>query len=192
MSKTTKPQPAAIEPAPLPVDELVARFQIETEAALGALRAEFLRIVTDQERKVAGLADEWTRTRSEVTELRKGIEDAIHRMNEAVKEALVSQRESSRHASTAQNAAAVFEKLRAAQPDIHRMVSDQNKVIASARDQLTHLGEQLNAISKRLDEFDVVAEDYEDTKGAVRGMDLIVKDLKTESTQRRQVGGRSS
>ncbi len=196
MSNKNKPATALArdpEPAP-PLDpvEVVARFQIETDLALAAIRQEHRQGLVALEGRVAALVDEWTRTRDTVSDLRRTVEDALHQMRKGIEEAINAQRESVAAAQKAQTAAAVFDKLKASQPDFHRMVSDQNKTVASMRDAMTLLEEQVRGYAKRLDELDAVAVDYEDTKGAVRGLDIVVKDLNTEARQRRQVGGRSS
>lgn len=183
--------PPAEDPPP-PIVELVARFQLDTEAAVAALRGETIKMVEGLERRVAALQDDWTRTRDEVKGLGAKVEDAIHLMGQSVSECINAQRESVGAAQRASASAAVFEKLRDSQPDFHRMVREQDKVVAGLRDALTHAQEMISGFGKRLDEFDVVAEDYEETKGAVRGIDTIVKDLNSEARQRRQVGGRGS
>lgn len=181
------PASEALDPA-----ELIARFQLETDAALAAIRRDHQTQLVSQERKIAGLQDDWTRTREEVTGLKRTVDDALHQMRVGMEEVLNAQRVSMASAQKAETAAAVFDKLKASQPDFHRMVANQDKVVAHVRDQMTHLEEQVNGYAKRLDELDAVAVDYEDTKGAVRGLDMVVKDLNSEARQRRQVGGRSS
>lgn len=201
----SKPKPGRIEdiaamtvlgrdpPAPdMSIPDLIARFQLETEAALKAQRAETVKLVEGLERRVAELTDAWTVTREGVKALEKRIESAIHDMQQAVGECINAQRQSVAAAAAAKQSAEVFEKLRASQPDLHRMVRDQDKVVASVRDQFAHLEEKVGGLSRKLDEFELVAEDYEETKGTVRSMDIAVKDLNTEARQRRQVGGRGS
>jgi chromosome segregation ATPase len=177
--------------APAPIEEIIARFQIETEQALATQRQESIRLVEGCERRVAGLVDDWTRTRGEIEALKKTVENAIHDMRQSVAECLNAQRESARSAQAAQQSAAVFDKLKASQPDFHRMVGDQNKTVATIRDAMTHVEERMRGVEKRLDEFDTVAEDYEETKGAVRGLDVIVKDVHGDLQQRRRAGARS-
>ena len=167
---------------------LIARFQLETERALDGIRQEQRQQVVQLERKVAALQDEWGGVRDEVKALKVVIEDALHQMREGVKEAINAQREAVTHAQKASQSAAVFDKLEASRPDFRRMVSDQNQTLGKVRDQFTLLQEQVHGLSKRLDEFEVVADDYEETKGTVRGMDLIVKDLNAESKTRRRTG----
>lgn len=196
MSKPTKPSQStgAIAPEPpiaLDPAEIMARFQLETEQAIAAIKRDHQSQLVGQERKIAALEDAWTRTREEVTGLRRTVDDALHQMRVGLEEVLNAQRISMAAAQKAETAAAVFDKLKASQPDLHRMVRDQDKVVASVRDQMTHLEERVGGYAKRLDELDAVAEDYEDTKGAVRGIDLVVKDLNAEARQRRQVGGRA-
>lgn len=183
----TVPEP----PPAAPIEEIIARFQLETEQALATQRQETIRLVEGCERRVAGLVDDWSRTRGEIEGLRKTVESAIHDMRQSVSECLNAQRESARSAQAAQQSAAVFDKLRASQPDFHRMVKEQNTTVATIRDAMTHVEERMRGVEKRLDEFDVVADDYEETKGAVRGLDVIVKDVHGDLQQRRRAGARS-
>jgi phage-related tail protein len=195
MSKNSKPAAPTTTPepdAPLDPAEVVARFQLETDAAIGTIKREHQSQLVGQERKIATLEDAWTRTRDEVTALKRTVDDALHQMRQGIEEVLNAQRLSMLAATKAETAAAVFDKLKASQPDLHRMVREQDKVVATVRDRMTHLEEQVGGYAKRLDEFDAVAVDYEDTKGAVRGLDIVVKDLHSSERQRRQVGGRTS
>jgi chromosome segregation ATPase len=171
-----------------PVAELIARFQLETEALIATLRNDHQRQIVEQERKVAALSDEWTNTRAEVKALREGIEAAVHEIQTSMREAINAQREAVKAAQKAADAAAVFDKLKASQPDFHRIVGEQNKTVARLSDTVTHLGEQLQGLAKQIDAFEVLAEDYEETKGEVRGLDLVVKDLNTEARNRRKQG----
>lgn len=181
------------EPAPeVSIPDLIARFQLETEAALKAQRAETVKLAEGLERRVAELADAWAGTRETVKALQIRIETAVHEMQQAVRECINAQKECVAAAQRAQQSAEVFDKLRASQPDLHRMVREQDKVIAHVRDQFTHLEERVGGLGKKLDEFEVLADDYEETKGTVRSMDIHVKDLNKEAQQRRQVGGRGS
>jgi chromosome segregation ATPase len=183
----------AEEPAPaLDAADLIARFQLETEAALGEMRREMHRLVTEQSWTVASLRDEWEQTRGEVGGLRRTVDAALHDMRAGVTEAITAAKSASSSAGKAETAAAVFEKLKASQPDFHRMVQEQNRVIGDVRTRFEHLESRLSGYAKRLDELDAVAVDYADTKGEVRGLDLVVKDLNTEARQRRKIGGISS
>jgi chromosome segregation ATPase len=177
------PEPPAPEPN---IAELVARFQIDTEALIESMRKSHQGQIAEQQRKIDHLADNWERTRAEFSELRQRIEAAVHDMNEAVKEALNAQREAVKHAAKASDAAAVFDKLKASQPDFHRMVRDLDLKISGAIDKTTHAMDLIKVVSERLDEFETVAVDYEETKGQVRGIDHIVKNLDADSKQRRR------
>lgn len=174
-------------PVPEPnVAELIARFQLDTETLIDAIRKDHQAQIVEQQRKIDQLADNWTGLQAEFRELRTRIEDAIHRMNEAVKEALNAQRESSNNARKAADAAAVFDKLKASQPDFHRMVRELDAKISGAIDKTQHQADIVHGLSVRLDELDAVAVDYEETKGSVRSIDHLVKNLDAESKQRRR------
>lgn len=174
------------------IPELIARFQLETETTIRGLRSELITAVAGCEKRVAALTDEWTQTREAVRLLEQRVESAIHELTQGVREAVNAQRESVTAAQRAEQSAKVFDKLRESQPDFHRMVREQNQTIAKLRDDQTHLREIVDGYGKRLDDFEVVADDYQDTKGEVRSLDIHVKDLRTESLQRRQVSGRGS
>lgn len=184
LGRSTLPQ----EPPAAPIEEIVARFQIDTERLIASIRSDHQRQIIEQERKVAALQDEWTRTRTEVEGLRKDIQQGVHEVNEGVKETQNALRRAVEASQKAGEAVAVFEKLKASQPDFHKMVSECRRETAAARDAVQKLGDLVATLGKKLDEFEMVADDYEETKGAVRGIDVIVKDLNAEARQRRQVG----
>jgi uncharacterized coiled-coil DUF342 family protein len=177
---------ADMPPPEPPVAELIARFQIDTEALIADMRKSHQSQLAEQQRKIDHLTDNWERTRAEFSELRGRIEAAVHDMVEGVKEALNAQREAVKHATKASDAAAVFDKLKASQPDFHRMVRDLDLKISGAIDETTKTVELCNGLSRRLDEFETVAVDYEETKGQLRGIDHIVKNLDADHKQRRR------
>lgn len=179
----------AEEPMPEPnVAELIARFQLDTEELIAGIRRDHQRQIAEQDRKVAGLEDQWTAARQELAGIRAAIEGALHEMREGVREALNSQREAVTAAKKAADSAAVFDKLKASQPDFHKMVREVQQDLGKVKDKITNVEGTLGHLSKRLDEFDLVAEDYEETKTTVRGLDPIVSTLNKESIQRRQTG----
>lgn len=172
-------------PAP-PVEELIARFQLDTEALIAGIRRDHQAQISEQDRKIGKLTDTCDRVLAEFAGLKRTIEEALHEMRGGVAEALNAQREAVRHATNASNSAAVFDKLKASQPDFHRMVRELDLKIAGALDRMTKLEGLHGDLNRRLDEFDVVAEDYEETKGTVRGLDLVVKDLNASDKARRR------
>lgn len=174
-------------PPPEPnVAELIARFQIDTETLIDKLRRDHQGQLVEQQRKIDQLSDSWDSLRAEFKTLRGAIDSAVHDLNEGVKEALNAQRHSARHAQEAASSVAVFDKLKASQPDFHRMVRDLDAKISRAVDATTHQGDLVRDLSVRLDELDAVAVDYEETKGSVRSIDNLVKNLDAESKTRRR------
>lgn len=177
------------EPMPEPnVAELIARFQLDTEALIATLRADHQKQIAEQERKVAQLGDQWEQARAELAGIRKAIEAALHEMREGVREALNSQKQAVAAAEKAASSAAVFDKLKASQPDFHRMVQGVQQDLGKVKDKITNVEGTLSQLSKRLDEFDLVATDYEETKTTVRGLDPIVAGLNKDLIQRRTSG----
>lgn len=190
----TKPlaklEPRPTEPKPEgtsgPLDELIARFQLETDQKLAAIEADHRKASVEQERKIAALSDQWTTLGTEVQALRKEISGGLHLMHQGVAEVNNALREAVKHSQKASDSVAVFDKLKASQPDFHKMVRELEKKVAGVQDKATALGDTLNTLSRRLDEFEVVTEDYEETKGQVRSIDGIVKDLNASERRRKQ------
>lgn len=189
LTATTMLGRAAPEPLPEPnTAELIARFQIDTEALIAGIRADHQRQIAEQERKVAALEDQWTAARAELAGIRTAIDEALHEMRQGVREALNSQKQAVVAAEKAASSAAVFDKLKASQPDFHRMVQGVQQDLGRVKDKITNVEGTLGSLSKRLDEFDLVAEDYEETKTTVRGLDPLVSTLQKDLIQRRQTG----
>lgn len=170
------------------VPELIARFQIDTESLIATMRKEHQGQISAQDRKVAALEDQWTAARSELAAIRGVVDEALHSIRQGVAEALNAQREAIAHAKKAGDSAAVFEKLKASQPDFHRLVGEVQKKLGQVEDKITHVEGTMSHLSKRIDEFELVAEDYQETKTTVRGLDPIVKVLDRDLSQRRTSG----
>jgi uncharacterized coiled-coil DUF342 family protein len=181
--------PPESTPAP-DTSELIARFQLDTEALVATIRADHQRQLATMERKVAGLEDQWETAKAELAGIRKVIEEALHEMRGGVAEALNSQREAVKHAKHAADSVAVFDKLKASQPDFHRMVKGVQEDMGRVKDKITNVEGAIGHLSKRLDEFDIVANDYQDTKTTVRGLDPLVAGLQKDLVQRRTAGVR--
>lgn len=169
-----------------PVDELIARFQLETERMIATLTTEHRRSSVDQERKIATLTDSWQQLTADVRDLRKAIDDGLHQMRQGVSEVNVALRRTVEYAEQAATSAKVYDKLKASQPDFQRAVKELHLKCGSIQDANNNTLAQLNSLSQRLDEFEVVTCDYEETKGTVRGMDRIVADLNGAEQRRRK------
>lgn len=186
---TTLGRAVEAPPPPAPdVAELIARFQIDTETLIASIRGDHQRQIAQQDRKVAQLEDQWTAARAELAGIRAAIDNALHEMREGVREALNSQRQAVAAAEKAATSAAVFDKLKASQPDFHRLVGEVQKDLGRVKDKIVSVEGTISHLSKRIDEFDLVAEDYEETKTTVRGLDPIVGSLHKEAIQRRTSG----
>lgn len=178
------------KPAPTPAGghgygELLARFQLETERAIGALRTDMLRLHEELALKVAVSEDHVTQLKATVENQTKQLEDAVHHTRKGVEECNLALKQAAKAAREAADSAAVFEKLRDSQPDFHRQVQELETRLAKVVDTNTHLQEQVTNLTRQLDELEVVSESMEETKGEIRGLDLAVQRLdKTVRTSR--------
>lgn len=170
------------------VAELIARFQLDTEALIAGIRKDHQKQIAQLESKAASLEDQWAAARQELAGIRKTIEDALHEMRGGVAEALNSQKQAVAAAQKAADAAAVFDKLKASQPDFYRMVQGVQLDLGKVKDRITNVDGTVSALSRRIDELDRVATDYEETKTTVRGLDPIVGALNKDLIQRRTSG----
>ncbi len=73
----------------------------------------------------------------------------------------------------------MFAKLKDSQPDFHAMVRALEVRLAAVVDSNTHLNERITSLVKQVEDFEVVAQDFDETLGEVRGLDLAVKKLDT-------------
>lgn len=160
-----------------PRDELIARFQLETERALDKLRTDMLGLHEDLARKVAAVQDSCAQMTEAVRRQTRELEDAVHHTRNGVKECNEALKVAAKAARDAADSAAVFEKLKDSQPDFAAQVRALEARLAKVVDTNAHLAEQFTGLTRRLDEFELVAESMEETKGEVRGIDQAVKIL---------------
>jgi chromosome segregation ATPase len=160
-----------------PVDELIARFQLETEKAIAQVRADFTALHQELSTRVATLQDKVTEMTETMRRQERTLEDAVHHTRKGVEECNLALKEAGKQAKDAAESAAVFAKLKDSQPDFAAQVRALETRLAQVRDDNTFLNEQVNGLTKRLDEFEVVAESIEETAGEVRGLDLGLKKL---------------
>jgi ABC-type transporter Mla subunit MlaD len=172
---------------PTPVDELLARFQLENERAISKLRSEFQQQQGDLAMRVAKLTDVCTEMAATVNHQTQQLEDAVHHTRKGVDECNLAMKEAAKAAREAADSAAVFEKLKDSQPDFSRQVQALEVRIAAVVDRNSHLGEMLNGLTKRLDEFEVVADTMEETQGEVRGLDIGLKKLQAQERTSRPI-----
>lgn len=167
----SKDKPAA------PLDELLARFQLQNERAIGELRAEFQRQAGDLAVKVAALGDKCEAMTATVQRQTEQLEAAIHHTRNGVNECNEAMKVAAKAAREAADSAAVFEKLKDSQPDFQAQVRALETRLAAVVDKNTHLAEQINGLTKQLDQFESVVDSVEETQGEVRGLDITVKKL---------------
>jgi predicted nucleic acid-binding Zn-ribbon protein len=142
-AETTPEQDATIE--------VMARFQLQTEALLGEHRASMAREMVKLERAQARLDDETTRLREGHAELLKSIEDSRREIRAGIGEVNVALRSSVEMARQAAASAAVYEKLKEAQPDFFGMVKACKQKLGELEDKMLRAEESLNALRGQLD-----------------------------------------
>lgn len=171
-------KPATAPAAPkAPIDELLARFQLENERALAKLRADFQAQQGDLAVKVATLGDKCEALAATVASQTTQLEEAVHHTRTGVNECNEAMKVAAKAAREAADSAAVFEKLKDSQPDFHAAVRALETRLAAVVDKNTHLAEQFSGLAKQLEEFELVADTIEETQGEVRGLDLNLKKL---------------
>jgi chromosome segregation ATPase len=160
-----------------PVDELIARFQLESERAIAGVRADTQRLVGDLATKVAQLQDRVTDMTEAASRQAQALESGLHHTRKAVEETNEAMKVAAKAAQEARDSALVYEKLKESQPDFAAQVRGLEVRLAAVVDANTHLGERLNGLVKQLEEFEIVADAFEETQGEVRGLDLNLKRL---------------
>lgn len=170
-----------------PVDQIVARFQVETDRALAAIREDMGRAIGDLARKVAVLEDRFTETRDAASRQSVALEDGLHHTRKAVEETNEAMKVAAKAAQEARDSALVYEKLKESQPDFTRQVQALEVRVAAVVDSNTHLAERLNGLVSQIEQFEVVADSFEETAGEVRGLDIAVKKLDTIARTNRPV-----
>jgi chromosome segregation ATPase len=164
------------------VDELLARFQLENERALAALQGDLLRLHEELATRVAALDDQCRTNTVTVDRQTKTLEDATHHTKQGVAECNLALKAAAKAAREAADSAAVFEKLKDSQPNFAEQVRALERRLATVVDKNTHLEAMVNDLTRKLGELEVVADDMEETKGDVRGLDIALKRL--DSAQR--------
>jgi HAMP domain-containing protein len=160
-----------------PVDELIARFQLETERAIAGVRSDLTGLYADLATKVAVMQDKVTELNTTVGRQTQQLEDAVHHTRKGVDECNLALKEAAKQAREAADSAAVFAKLKDSQPNFAAQVQALEVRLASVVDSNTHLAERLNGLVKQVEEFEVVADSFEETRGEVQGLDLTVQKL---------------
>lgn len=168
-----------------PIDQLVARFQLDTDRAIASVRDDMGRAVGDLARKVAMLEDRFTEMRDAASRQAVALEDGLHHTRKAVEETNEAMKVAAKAAQEARDSALVYEKLKESQPDFAAAVRALEVRLASVVDANQHLNERLSGIVRQLEEFELVADSVEETAGEVRGLDLAVKKLDTISRANR-------
>jgi hypothetical protein len=169
------------------VDELVARFQLQTERAIAAVRDDLQRQQGELAVKVAQLQDRVTDMTEAASRQATALESGLHHTRKAVEEVNEAMKVAAKAAQEARDSAAVYEKLRESQPDFTRQVQALETRLAAVVDANTHLAERVNGLVRQVEDFEVVADSFEETRGEVQGLDIAVKKLDTLSRTSRPV-----
>lgn len=169
-----------------PIDELVARFQLETEGNLKFLADEVRKAMARQDQQVAGLSDSWRVLERDAKDMRRVIDDGLTQMRSGVSEVNIALKRAVESAQQAEQSAKVYEKLRASQPDFIKAVMALEKKVAQCQDATRAVADSLNGLSSRLDQFERLTTDYQEVRGEVRNMDRIVTDLNGAEQRRRR------
>ena len=106
-----------------PADELIARFQLETERKLEAFQLECMRRMGAAEHRAALLVDEVHALRDQVEALHKRFEGTEHELRAATRECTTALLRAVASADSAKESAAVYERLRDAQPNYREEVN---------------------------------------------------------------------
>ncbi len=143
-----EPSPEAL---PDPTIEVVARFQLQTETLLSEHRQAMAREMVKLERAQARLEDETTRLREGHADLLRGISDAQREVRAGISEVNVALRSAVDQARQAAQSAAVYERLKDAQPDFFGMVKATKQKCGELEDRLLRAESALNALQGRFD-----------------------------------------
>lgn len=170
-----------------PIDELIARFQLETERAIDAVRVGLQNQVAELATRVAVLQDQCTEMRDAASRQAAALESAVHHTRKGVEECNEAMKVAAKAAVDARDASLVYEKLRESQPDFAAQVRALEVRLATVVDSNTHLSERLSGLTKQLEEFEVVADSFEETRGEVQGLDIAVKKLDSMTRTHRPV-----
>ena len=127
-----------------PTEQLVAKFQLDTEKALAAHRAQFDALLKP-------IRTELGRVQSSAEELRalyagtlERVEHFAHEMTQGVKETREALSKAVKMAAAAEEAAQVYEKLQEAAPDWEDRLRQAQRAAGKASDRLTALESQVN------------------------------------------------
>jgi len=164
---------------PAPIEQLIARFQLETDRALAAIREDMGRAIGDLARKVATLDDRFTEMRDAASRQAVALDSGLHHTRKAVEEVNEAMKVAARSAQEARDSALVYEKLKESQPDFTRQVQALEVRLAAVVDSNAHLQEQVTRLVGQVEDFEVVADSFDEVSGEVRGLDLAVKKLDT-------------
>lgn len=174
----------ADKPKPTPVDELLARFQLQNERALGKQRAELVALHEELAVRVATLSDQCRENTVTVQRQTRTLEDAVHHTRKGVEECNLALKEASKAAREAADSAAVFEKLKDSQPDFAAQVRALETRLAAVVDANTQLAAQFTELNRKMDELEVLDERVEEARGDLRGLDIAVKRLDSATRTR--------
>lgn len=169
------------------VDELVARFQLQTDRAIASVRQDLQRAHGELATRVAHLQDRVTEMTEASNRQATALESGLHHTRKAVEEVNEAMKVAAKAAQEARDSAIVYEKLKESQPDFAAQVRALEVRLAAVVDANTHLAERFNGLVSQVEQFEVVADSFEETRGEVQGLDIAVKKLDTLSRTNRSI-----
>jgi chromosome segregation ATPase len=158
-----------------PTDELIARFQVQTDRRLEAFQLECTRRMGAAEHRAALLTDEVHALRDQVEALQRRFEGTEHELRAATRECNTALLRAVESAESAKESAAVYERLRDSQPDY--------------REEVNALRRELGGVSHRQS---VLEGQHASIQGATDALGARLAEVKigADSTARAISGGR--
>lgn len=176
-----------VKKPPTPVDQLIARFQLETERAIAGVREDTQRMHGELATRVAQLQDRVSIMTEAANRQAIALEEGLHHTRKAVEETNEAMKVAAKAAQEARDSALVYEKLKDTQPDFAAQVRALEVRLAAVVDANTHLAERINGLVGQIEQFEIVADSFEETRGEVQGLDIAVKKLDMVSRTSRSI-----
>lgn len=148
MSSKSKPVP---EQAAASTLEVIARFQLQTETLLAEHRNETARELGRLQRSQGQLETSVTELRQNYREILLGFEQAQRVVRQAEAECNLALRQAVAQAEKAAMSAAVYERLRDAQPDFIGMIKAAQRKLGEGDDKLRVIQERLEVLTGLVD-----------------------------------------
>lgn len=136
---------------PQPVEEMVARFQVDTQAVIDSVRSELGKQLALVLQKCANHDTALAELRTQFGDVARKADSAEHVMRQGVKEVNEALRVAVGLAREAQESAKVYEALRESQPDLRGAVVEAQERVGRLSDKLRLLEAQLQNVGLSVD-----------------------------------------